>query len=174
MKRIFIAINLPNFIKEEILKIQNENRGLPMRWVGAQNLHITLCFIGEIEEEKIEKIKGILLEIASKYKPFYVYLDKVSIGPDKDYPRMLWITGIPNEEMKNLQKDILNSMRAFCSKNEDRDYKLHITIGRIINNKFKKFHKINFVDQEINLKFKVESFELMESKLLKDEQSIVF
>jgi 2'-5' RNA ligase len=73
--RTFIAVEIPEEIKEEILEIQKQLPELKVKFTEREKLHITLKFLGEINEDKIEEVKKRLREI--KYKSFEVKLDKI-------------------------------------------------------------------------------------------------
>ena len=60
--RTFIAIDIPDSIKNEIIKIQNSLPEFIGKKTEKENLHLTLKFLGEIDEEKIELIKKELRE----------------------------------------------------------------------------------------------------------------
>ncbi|MBU4368064.1 hypothetical protein KKC49_04360, partial [Patescibacteria group bacterium] len=84
--RIFIAINLPNDIKKNLTAYQNKWPDLPARWTKPENLHITLVFIGSIDEKGISEIRQILGNLIVRHKTFFVSLNKISYGPPKIMP----------------------------------------------------------------------------------------
>lgn len=163
-KRLFIAINLQDFVREELAKWQVCLKELPFRWVKPESIHVTLCFIGEVEKGKIEEIKQSLKNISKNHKSFEIKLDEISFGPNQYMPRMIWVNGSVSKELKNLQQNISESLKGFCNRVEDREYKLHITIGRVID--IRKIKNISPIRENIDIKFRAESFELMESELL--------
>ncbi|MGB9607971.1 MAG: RNA 2',3'-cyclic phosphodiesterase, partial [bacterium] len=63
--RCFIALLLPEEIKKKAVEVQNRLRkaNADVKWVEKENLHITLRFLGEIEEEKVEKVKRLMEEV---------------------------------------------------------------------------------------------------------------
>ncbi|PJC00627.1 RNA 2',3'-cyclic phosphodiesterase, partial [bacterium (Candidatus Moisslbacteria) CG_4_9_14_0_8_um_filter_36_20] len=72
--RSFIAVNLPEEIKEEIKKIIDilGQSGNGVKWVEPRNLHLTLHFLGWLEEEKIEDVKKILSEATKGLDPCFM------------------------------------------------------------------------------------------------------
>jgi len=168
-QRIFIAINLPREIKEVLGDFQNKYPELPARWTKPENNHITLIFIGYADEQEILEIKQVVQNIILRYKPFSIALDKISYGPPKIMPpRMVWALGpLPKEflNLKNdLQKELAEKIRFMPEK---RETVLHITLARIKEWEWRKIEPEERpqVDENIDLKFAVNSIELMKSVL---------
>jgi len=138
-KRIFIAINLPEKIKEELFDYKNKWSELPVKWTKKENLHITLSFLGYIWDEDMPKVLQETQELASKTPPFTVKLDKISYFPSKQKAKYIFATG----------------------------GKYHITLGRIKIWEFKKIdpEDIPEISENIDIEFEVNSIELMESIL---------
>jgi len=169
MKRLFIAINFPETIKKEILLYQRQYKIIPGRWVEEKNIHLTLIFLGYIKETKIDFIVNLIKSVASKHRNFDIILEKIMFGPPKQFPRMIWITIKSNDELKNLQKELEEILfkNGVLLKKERREYLPHITICRINLEKFKEIKDKIKLDENVKLKFKVGSIDLMESKLKK-------
>ena len=81
--RIFIAINLPENIKKELLSFQLKWPDLPIRWVGPENLHITLAFLGYLSDEELVEVLRITREVTQRHQPFSITLNKILYGPPK-------------------------------------------------------------------------------------------
>lgn len=141
MHRVFIAINLPEDIKEELVKIQERYFELPCRWTKKENLHITLEFIGNISNEELKRIFEDVQHRMLNIPAFEVELDKISYFPDGNLPKYIFATG----------------------------EKYHITLARISQWGWRKINPEDRPDvsEKINLKFKVNSVEVMESFLKK-------
>ena len=87
--RTFIAIELEEKIKELLSKIQAELKksGEDIKWVNPHNVHLTLKFLGEIEEPKIPKIIQLLKEAAATLKPFTIEIKDIGGFPSLRSPR---------------------------------------------------------------------------------------
>jgi 2'-5' RNA ligase len=176
-QRIFIAINFPEKIKEKIRAYQKEIDGLfpgqcPVRWVEKENIHITLVFLGYVQNEELPEIIEIVQKISEKYNSFPVSLNKIRYGPPKKIPpRMVWALGEKSEELGKLQKDLEDSLFSSPFKKlkepETRVYNPHITLGRIRKWDFKKIEPEERpeIKKDISLSFEVNSIEIMESQL---------
>lgn len=162
MKRVFVAINLPEEIKEKLVKWQEVHKNLNIHWTKKDSLHITLYFLGDVEEEKIKNISLQLKAIADNYKPFDIYLNEITVGPDERRPRMIWVNGPETEEIMNLHKNVAGVVEKLIGRTEMHPFKNHITLARAGYARIKPFK------EEVDLKFTIQNFELMESVLLPD------
>lgn len=185
-KRIFIAINLPEEIKKGLVKYQknieelftpyntSETSSGLIRWTKQKNLHITLFFLGYIVDGEIPEVLEILETVAQNHKPFSIKLNQVSYGPPKKMPpRMIWAAGEDSEDLIDLHNDLKeamldSSLRRIMEK-EKRSLSIHITLARIKEWEFRRIEPDQRpeINKDINLNFKVNSIELMESQLKK-------
>ena len=159
--RTFISLNIPENIKEEITKIQNSLPEFTGKKTECENLHLTLKFFGEINEETLKKIKSRLDEI--KIDKFETEIDEIGVF-SPEFIKIIWV------HLKNcdeLQKKIDERLSDIFEKEER--FMSHLTIARVkkINGNKKKFldnlHKIKVKSS----KFIVDRFYLMKSELNK-------
>ena len=130
--RLFIAIKLPNQIKDQIIAFQDTMRGMDgIKWVGYENLHLTLKFLGTVNEEQIEEVIYKISSAIYGIKPFHISLSTFGGFPDLRRPRVLWI-GI--KEGRPILVKIMNGLGKELSvmgfEAERRDPVPHLTIGR--------------------------------------------
>ena len=168
--RIFIAINLPEEIKEKLKNFQSKWPELPVRWVKKENLHITLAFLGYLSDEELVKVCQITKEVAQGHESFSINLTKIIYGPPKKMPpRMVWAEGEKSRGLAELQIDLENSLTGsrISFEPEKREFKPHITLGRIRQWEFRQIEPEERpnVDEDISLNFEVNSIEVMESHL---------
>ena len=162
--RCFIAVAVPNRTKAKIKEIQQEieKTGANLRLVNPNNLHLTIKFLGEIDENQIEEVKTFLSTL--KEEAFEVSVKGVGVFPSENYMRVIWIGLEKNKEkfLGLMQKadDNLNKIRE-----EKRKPKAHLTIARVAmpNEKLKALIR-KLKEIEIG-KITVSSIKLMRSKL---------
>lgn len=164
-RRLFIAILLEEEIKRKIEKIKKEKmKKFPsssLRWVEKENFHITLNFLGNVEEEKIEEIKKAILKAVKEVSSFPIILNEVLTFPEKK-PRMIWVSGEVSPFLLSLKKKIDDNLREInISFKDNHPFRLHITLARakgrvLFKREFKEKIQISFLAKEIGL---------MESKL---------
>lgn len=164
MPRTFIGIKIPNEISEKIIRFLKEKSisRLPnLKTVEQENLHITLKFLGEVEEEKIQEIIEDLSSIS--FSIFKVEVKNIGVFPSVDYPRVIWIGAISSEiyELKKILDRTLKKLKF----EEEKNFISHITICRVKNGnpsaKIKELMKENISFGE----FFVNEFTLFESVL---------
>ena len=170
LKRLFIAINLPENLKEKLIKFQQKFKELPAKWVKKENLHLTLVFLGYLKEFHLEKVKEIVKSTAKDFSPFSVFLKKVCFGPPKiSPPRLVWVELEKNENLENLVKKLQNQLKEnkvpFLV--EEREFLPHITLARIKKWEFQRMEleERPRINELIKDSFEVRSIEIMESHL---------
>ena len=161
MKRVFISIELPENVKKEIQRIQEKLHEFSGKKTEFENLHLTLKFLGEINEEKIEKVKEKLIEV--KLKKIDCSIDEIGVF-NEDFIKIVWIHLGGCEK---LQKEVDESLKDLF-KSEKR-FMSHITIARVKGVKDKK----KFLEELKKIKFKkinfvVDKFSLMKGVLMPD------
>ena len=145
--RIFIAINLPENIKNKLSSYETKWPELPVRWTKKENLHITLEFLGYLTDEELVELCQKTKEFSLKHKPFSVHLNKICYGPPKKMPpRMVWVVGEKIQELNIIP---------------------HITLGRIKTWEWRQIEPEERpeINEEIDLSFEVNSIDVMESEL---------
>jgi len=169
--RIFIAINLPENIKKKLADYQKKWPELPIRWTKPNNIHITLAFLGYINDEELLEISKTVKEVALRHVSFLVNLKKICYGPpQKIPPRMIWVVGEKSEDFTFLKNDLDKSLldsETIGFSSENREFSPHITLGRIRQWEWQRIEPEERpeVNEEINLNFLVDSIEIMESVL---------
>lgn len=160
--RTFIALEPPKEIKDYLFNLQNKLKTLPgkIKWTAKKHLHLTLFFIGEINENKLSQIKEILSKI--KFKKFELNLDKIGVFPDEDYIKIIWVGLNPKDKLIKLQQEIDSELLNLIKK--DKEFQAHLTLGRVKLIKNKKEFK-----EKLNLEIEKKKFEVTEFKLIKSE-----
>ena len=132
--RTFIALELSNEIQKELSRLQEElnKADADVKWVKPDNIHLTLKFLGNVEDAKIEQIKKILEGISSKEKLFEISLSGLGAFPDLNHPRVLWVgldTGSP--EAKRIAASLETELQKIGFPKEERPFSAHLTLGRV-------------------------------------------
>ena len=161
--RLFIAINFEENIKNKIEELINNVRPLISkgRFVNKNHIHLTLEFLGETDESRIQDIKSSMDRI--NYSSFNLQLEK--LGSFKKRNGDIFWLGIKNNNiLLRLQNEIHRYLIIKDFKLENRKYTPHITVGRDI--KSDNFDFNIFSEYIENLNIKVSSIDLMESKYI--------
>jgi len=152
--RVFISIDIPEKVKEEILKIQSQLPEFSGKKTERENLHLTLKFLGEIDDRKIEMVDAKLAEI--KFNKFEVEIDSIGVFSEK-FIRIVWLH---MTDCEKLQTEIDEKLKDLFAK--EKRFMSHLTIARVKNIRNKKdfldklekikIHKINFIVDNFRLK----------------------
>lgn len=124
--RLFVAIDLPDSVKGEIAALTRRLAGV--RLVKPEQLHLTLRFIGEVEEQAMLAIKDSLATVTSP--PLTLSLSGAGYFPRGTHPRVLWIGLTPDDLLLQLQIRIERAVRAAGIPGDARPFTPHITIAR--------------------------------------------
>ncbi len=131
--RTFIAIELPPEIREGLYRLMEElqREGIQGRWVPPENLHLTLRFLGNIEEDRIEGIIGTMKGAAETASAFPISLKGLGAFPSLSRPRVLWV-GVEKgrKELSHLQRNLEKRLISQGLPPEDKSFKPHLTLAR--------------------------------------------
>jgi 2'-5' RNA ligase len=130
--RCFIAINLPEAVINILAGLQHEFKkcGADIRWVRPENIHLTLKFLGDTNEEAVENIANIIEMACKEYTAFNFEIFGAGIFPDKKPPRVLWVGLKTSEVLAELQRKIEDPTASLGFKKEKRRFVPHLTLGR--------------------------------------------
>lgn len=156
--RAFIAIPLNREVYAELALLQRRlgRSGAGLRWVKPSNIHLTLKFLGSIDDKQLLRIISSLTNALKPHKSFFISLSGIGLFPDRNRPRIIWV-GIKKgkEECVCLQKDIENSISNLGIEKENRAFSPHLTIGRVIF-KGNKPALVNLIEKERGFSLKAE------------------
>lgn len=133
--RTFVAIELPDEIKDGLKKVQDQLKAFnfPVKWVKPDQIHITLSFLGDILESKVDKLCEVVEKAVSGSKPFVLKPSSLGCSPSFKKPRVLWI-GLEGEVeiLAKLQKQIEKNLlvHGFHPRVRER-FTPHLTLGRV-------------------------------------------
>lgn len=165
MPRLFVAINIPDRIKDDITATFCAMQGA--RWVEDHQIHLTLRFIGEVSNDTEEMVRKALRLV--KGQPFSLRVKGVGFFPPRNEPKILWAGIAENEELLRLQTRIERIVVSTGLDRDDRKFHPHITLARLHATHAQ--HVARFVTQNslfITEEFAVSSFHLYSSTLGKE------
>jgi RNA 2',3'-cyclic 3'-phosphodiesterase len=131
--RSFLALELPPQIKQELLRIHEvlKRSSLEVRWVRPEGIHLTVVFMGDVQEASIPPIIKMIGEVCSYYGPFPVALRSMGCFPNSRNPRVLWV-GVESDRgrMSRFRDGLQEILLPFGIRTEKRDFRPHLTLGR--------------------------------------------
>jgi 2'-5' RNA ligase len=166
--RLFVALEIPEDVRKNLAELIRELRGVApqAKWVRAENLHITLKFIGEIAAEKLDPIRGALAKARSDS---LVKLDFRGLGffPNEKNPRVFWAGIEASGNLKTLASEIEIGLETIGIPREQRPFSPHLTLARFESRKVPE--KLRAAIRENGARefgaFETKRFHLIESKL---------
>lgn len=158
--RLFIALNF-NELKDYFSELQKQIPKEEVKLTFPKDFHLTLKFLGEVEDSKVDEIKKMLSEI--KLKPFESKVSSIGFFTEQ-FVRTVWIKA-EAKEISDLQEKIEEKLISLFKK--EKQFEPHITLARV---KFVK-DKNAFIEQIKKIKtaektVKIKDFELVKSVLM--------
>ena len=127
MPRLFVAIDLPDTIKDQLGALCD---GVPgAKWVKRDQLHLTLRFIGEVSDVKFREIKDTLNRINAA--PFTIAMQGVGQFPPRRAARVLWVGVDAPSELSQLQQQVETTLNELGCPPDERPFSAHITLARL-------------------------------------------
>ena len=132
--RSFIAIPLNDEIQATAARVVGRLRepAVGVKWVDADNLHLTLKFLGDVDNREIPDVCKALRKCCRDVPPFHLTIRGIGGFPDLERARVVW-AGVEEEQatLCSLAESIDEEMGSLGFKREFRDYQPHLTLGRL-------------------------------------------
>jgi 2'-5' RNA ligase len=139
--RSFIALDLPDNLKKNLQNLQDKARKHTdcVRWVKPDNIHLTLKFLGAIEESQVEPIARILENMTIGIAPFRLQVKGFGAFPNARNPKVIWVGMDDNQQRVVLfQEKLEETLTAIGFAPEKRTYSPHLTLGRVKESRAKR------------------------------------
>jgi 2'-5' RNA ligase len=167
MTRLFVAVEIPKSLSDDISTVQSTIKSgvktsAQITLVDPLLMHITLKFIGEVDENKVQEIKVALCSIS--FSPFSIKVKHTQLNSKKQ-PRVLWLSLHSSPPLLELATKIEQVLIPFGIETEKRDYNPHITIARIKRSSPELISTALSVQDSIKCTFPVTGFVLKKSVL---------
>lgn len=161
MIRLFVALEIPTDAKNKLFEIRKTicDDDLNFRWEKSEKLHVTLKFIGDVEEELLTEIKDEL-EYLNSYPRLNSTIENFGFFFRNGIASILWASLKLDPCIKEIVEKLENSFEKYGIKKEKREFKPHLTLlrlkkdpGKNFINKFKEFNfePIKFQSDKITL-----------------------
>ncbi|SHK36619.1 RNA 2',3'-cyclic phosphodiesterase [Thermocrinis minervae] len=159
MVRLFVGTFVTNKLQEHIEKLQEEAEDIIKgKWVEPQNLHITLQFIGEVDEKKVMSIIKAVQDVSRRFPPIEVRYRSLGVFPDLDRARVLWI-GVDqgHDKLKALAKAVERANLSAGIRRDGKPFYPHVTVCRIkefnrkgLKDLLRRYERTSFCEDTIN------------------------
>ena len=157
--RGFIAVEIP--AAPSIIEFEQaiSKTNADVKLVEPKNIHLTLKFLGDTQDNQIEAIEQIIRESVHDIAPFPLTLKGTGVFPNEKYLKVIWIGIMNGDYLATIAQSIDEKLAPLGFKKEQRGYSAHLTIGRVRTAKNKdqlltvvnKFREQEFLQQEIRV-----------------------
>jgi 2'-5' RNA ligase len=139
--RLFIALELPEPVPAALAATQQQLRRSgdhPVKWVAPESVHLTLQFLGEVEEERVPALLAALEQVQrTTYSSTMPTLHLTGAGafPNVKRPQTIWVgVGGDTAPLAQVQQAVVRELEPLGFAAEDRPFRAHLTIGRVQRN----------------------------------------
>jgi len=133
--RAFIAVDLSSEIRQGLDEVmagfKRQLDGMPIRWVPASNIHLTLKFLGDVSIATLEMLTKILKAEVASHHPFEISVGGSGAYPNIRRPRVIWVGLEAPAELGAVQSGIENTMARLGYAREERPFSPHLTLGLV-------------------------------------------
>ena len=161
-RRIFIGIDLLQIVKKRLSQRIEKWQELPVKWSLEENFHITLLFLGYLNDDVIFDVCSKVRKTAKNFNSFDINLEQIELGPNLENPKMIWFTGEPNENLKKLQENLEKELGIF--QRGKKAFRPHVTLGRIRKTKWEALPEKPIISENFSVSIPVESVQVLESR----------
>ena len=171
--RSFVAMELPEEVRAALGNLQKEVTGaggVGVKWVAPAGIHLTLKFLGYVEEAKVPALVQALTRACEGFGPFELALSGLGVFPSPSRPRVAWV-GLSGgvERLLRLQGGVEKALSPFGFPREERAFTPHLTLARlregVAPQEARAFGEAFLGTSPEAVSFKVEGISLMRSQL---------
>lgn len=141
---------------------------LPIRWYRKESYHMTLVFLGWVDEDSVIELSDQLREVCVEFPSFDIEFEKIKLAYknnlDDNDPRdakMVWLEGAISEELKKLQKTLEESLEMYYI--DKKSFRPHVTLARMKAKKWTKLEEFPDIGRDFEVTMDVTNVTLFES-----------
>jgi 2'-5' RNA ligase len=167
-KRIFLAVDISGEVRKEatdfIKKLREGFSNLRVGWDKPEKLHLTMKFLGEIDEEQLKKLQSAVEAGARQIAPFKLQIAGTGVFPSPKQARVLWL-GVKGDtgNLQLLNEILENECEKQGFEKEERKFKAHLTVARL------KERSAELVEAHLNSNFEPVEFDVSEVVIYQSE-----
>lgn len=133
-QRTFVAVPLPDEVRRHLIAAQDDLRraGGDVRWVGMEQLHVTIQFLGNVRPDRVPEVSAGAQEAAEQVPIFDLTVQAIGAFPTYQRPRTVW-AGIQRGDraLKRLAQAVEEALKARGFPPDERPFRPHVTLGRV-------------------------------------------
>ena len=160
MRRVFFGLEIPAEIKQRLLQVRADVAGA--RWQSVEQVHLTLLFLGNIEEERLLAVREVARDIS--LKAFELSVAGLECFGQPHAPDYLWAGVQPEAPVAILYSAIKSQVESLGLQTERRAYRPHLTLARFNREPGSVVHLLNEYREAVFGSFQVDEFVLFETQ----------
>jgi RNA 2',3'-cyclic 3'-phosphodiesterase len=133
--RIFIAVDLGKEMRGRCVTLQETlaRSGADVKWVEPESMHVTLLFLGEVNDRSLSDVCRAVSLVAGRHESFSLGVESIGCFPNPRRPRVVWTgIGAGKDELVTLHDELEPPLLDLgCYRREERQYTPHLTLGRV-------------------------------------------
>lgn len=162
-RRLFVGISLSEALKKRLVRDMSA-------WTPAKealiltvpdNLHVTLFYLGFVEEEEVPEVCRKVGEASQGIPSFELTFTEMALVDGPEHPKMIWLTGEPSEPLKNLREAVEKTFSSFVA--SKKSFRPHVTLAKIKKAKWQKLPEKPKLKDGVLFVDPVESISVFES-----------
>jgi RNA 2',3'-cyclic 3'-phosphodiesterase len=132
MIRAFLAIRPSEEVLRNLEDVQKElaSGGADARWIGADAMHLTVQFLGDVRESELPAIEQGLGERLREIKPFDTEFRGLGVFPNQKRPRVIWV-GLVGAGLSAVADAVETVLSPLGFPPQEREFSPHVTLGRV-------------------------------------------
>jgi 2'-5' RNA ligase len=164
--RAFIAIDLPLQTKEKIAKLQEDLKKCnpDFKWVDPGNIHLTLRFLGNIQESRLGAVKEAIDKAVKGISEFKIVFSAFGFFPNPKRPKVFFIKTTEEKILRSIASNLEDGLEAIGFEKESR-FSPHLTLARIKSFKNITGLKERIKDAKLEEEFMIKELILYKSTL---------
>ncbi|MBD3378913.1 MAG: RNA 2',3'-cyclic phosphodiesterase [Candidatus Omnitrophica bacterium] len=132
--RTFVALELAPEMKSELCGLIRslKSSGAQVKWARSGNLHLTLKFLGDVDESSVPLISEALSRVSGEVPFFRISFSGIGVFPSWSRPRVIW-AGVSRgkKEVEALAAAVSSALESLGFEREKRAFRAHLTLGRV-------------------------------------------
>lgn len=161
-KRLFVSLDLPRTVSSPLVRLNPQIPGV--RWLAAEQIHLTLAFLGNVDAESEEKLRVQLSGI--HFNAFFLPLREIRAFPARGHPGVLWVgVGRGHPHLFQLHKRVTAAALGAGLEPDLRPWRPHLTLARCRNVSTQSLHR--FLREQADFDgglVRIDSFRLKSSR----------
>lgn len=127
--RAFVGVPVDAAVAARMCAVRDGIAVGTVRWIPAENLHLTLKFLGDVEEARVSSIRAAVRDALTDNTRFFVTARGLGVFPDSRRPRVLWV-GLASPELARLAGQVERALEPLGFERAAAPFRPHVTIGR--------------------------------------------